>query len=181
MRIIAGQYRSLKLERVESDLTRETSDKVRGAVFNSLGEFVNDADVLDLFAGSGAYGLEALSRGAKDITFVDNQAKAIQTVKNNIKRLKTSNTQVIQGDYFQALNQFKNSLLKFDLVMIDPPYQFDDYHILLDSLISLLKPNARIVVESSKNTKFEQLNQVFIIYKEATYGIKKITYIEYQK
>ncbi len=180
MRIIAGKYGSLKLQMVDSALTRETSDKVRGAVLNSLSYQVKNSTVLDLFSGTGSYGLESLSRGAKTVYFVDKQPKAIQTINANIKSLKVSEeTHVIQSDYDEALKSFKSQSIKFDVIILDPPYAFGSYETLLNDLSDLLNEAGVIACEVHKQTLIdEQALTRLSAQKEKVYGIKKIIYYE---
>src|SRR5690554_4714652 len=117
MRITGGEFRSLKLKTVPEISTRETSEKIREAVFNVLGSKVIDSNVLDLFAGSGAYGLEALSRNAKKCMFSDTKLSATKTILANIDTLKVkSKTEVIKNDYKNIINfNLKNNIL-FDII-----------------------------------------------------------------
>src|SRR5690554_3842639 len=137
MRIIGGYHRGRVLKRVNKKTTRETADMVRESVFNIIqGKTFNC--VLDLFAGSGAYGLEALSRGAKYLYAVDKDKDAIKTVFDNAKMLDvTEHMTILQRDYKQFLNGVGN--LYFDLVFIDPPYDLDVYDELLVELNFLVE------------------------------------------
>jgi len=179
MRIIAGQYKNHKIELVPSELTRETSDKVRGAVFNSLGQKVIDSVVLDCFAGSGGYGLEALSRGAKNITFIDNQVKAVKTIEININKLKGENQcLIIYSDWQMAIKRLAKQRQTFNLVLADPPYDFKHYELLINQLSDLMSDNTTLVLEVEKKTVIDLTQVKLKIYKEAIYGIKKILYFE---
>ncbi len=178
MRIIAGVHRSRLLKMVSSKDTRETSDKVRGAVFNSLADQVEHAEILDLFAGSGAYGLEALSRGAATVLFNDVKPDAVKTIKENVSALKEDSASTIwQLDYQDAIKRIQAEGRKFDIVFLDPPYQLDVY----EEVISALGENvvkAGIVVAEMHKDRIINLESVsgFTLYKERTYGIKKINY-----
>ena len=104
IRIVSGKYRHLILKQPNVTSTRPTMDKVREALMSSLGFFIQNRTVLDLFAGSGALGLEALSRGAKKCVFVDNNFEAIKTIKENIRSLKIEEeTEVIKSEYMSYL------------------------------------------------------------------------------
>ncbi len=175
MRIIGGKNRSRIINEVGIPTTKPTADNVREAVFNSLYD-VNGAVVLDLFAGSGSYGLEALSRGAKSSHFNDNHPKAIATIKENINLLgEKENCFVTPYEYNQALFHIRNKDLKYDLVFLDPPYEFesDDYNYIIFGLRDNLNEGAKIVLELHKNQEFELTNN-FKIIKDQIYGIKRI-------
>jgi 16S rRNA (guanine(966)-N(2))-methyltransferase RsmD len=120
MRIIAGTHRGQRIAAPKGRDTRPTSDRVRENAFNLIGP-VDDADVLDLFAGSGAMGLEALSRGAARATFVESDRDAARVINANLDKLRLHGT-VLQLDVVRALQQER---LRYDLVLCDPPYDFD--------------------------------------------------------
>ncbi len=123
MRIIGGEYRSRILADIKGDNVRPTSDRAREALFNILGTSVREKRVLDLFAGSGALGLESLSRGAKEATFNDLSKDSVAIVKKNIASLKAEErARVYQTDFSAFLNAIKTP---FDVIFIDPPYRFD--------------------------------------------------------
>jgi 16S rRNA (guanine(966)-N(2))-methyltransferase RsmD len=179
MRIISGKYRGFKLKLVNSELTRETSDKIRGAVFNSLAVKVNKARVLDLFAGSGAYGLEAISRGALSCVFNDLQSAAVKTINENIDHLKVmSQSEVFNLDYSRLIKQLKDEHQAcFDLIFLDPPYQFNEYEKLIDDLEPLGTEKLIIVCEVDLKTTIND-TIYFEVFKQAKYGNKQIIYLE---
>lgn len=117
MRIISGSARGIPL-RIPSNDLRPTMEIVRGAIFSALGERVIDARVLDLFSGSGAFGIEALSRGAASATFVDDHPKAIAATKANLEKTRLE-AAVFRSDVFRFLERTDQ---KFDLIFADPPY-----------------------------------------------------------
>ena len=125
MRVIGGQFRSRVLAEFAGENVRPTSDRAREALFNILSLKIYDARVLDLFAGSGALGIESLSRGAKEVQFNDFSKDSVAIVKKNLNTLKIAvggEVKVTQGDYLACLEQTKGS---FDLIFIDPPYRMD--------------------------------------------------------
>ena len=139
IRIVSGKYRHLILKQPNVTSTRPTMDKVREALMSSLGFFIQNRTVLDLFAGSGALGLEALSRGAKKCVFVDNNFEAIKTIKENIRALKIEEeTEVIKSEYMSYL---QNSNEIFSLVFLDPPYKEKDSY---EKVISYLLKEQRL-------------------------------------
>ena len=126
MRVIGGQYRSRVLAEIAGDNVRPTSDRAREALFNILSLKIYGARVLDLFAGSGALGIESLSRGAKEVLFNDCSKDSVAIVKKNLTALKIAingeQAKVVQSDYLACLEQARG---QFDLIFIDPPYRFD--------------------------------------------------------
>lgn len=132
MRVVAGEYKGRKLVTVPSKSTRPTSDKVKESLFNRLGPYFDGGTVLDLFAGSGGLGIEALSRGANQAIFVDKDHQAIQKVKENIKALGLeASTEVYRNDAFRAIKALHKRGIVFDYIFLDPPYYKGYYQKLL--------------------------------------------------
>lgn len=180
MRIIGGKHRSLKLHMVPSEATRETSDMVRGAIANSLGIRLIDARVLDLFAGSGAYGLESISRGSKFAVLNDSSKIATQTIAKNVNHLKLeTEVDIWNLDYSKALKKIQNEGLKFNIVYLDPPYEMNVYESIINELYDALEDDGIIVVEMHKlkSLSLESINK-YTIHKQTTYGIKKVVYLK---
>src|SRR5918995_5518501 len=121
MRIIAGTHRGSRISAPKGLDTRPTGDRVREAAFNLIGP-VDGATVLDLFAGSGAMGIEALSRGAASATFVESDRAACRTIQDNLKKLRLTGARVRCEDALRALAADAASGRKYDLVLVDPPY-----------------------------------------------------------
>jgi 16S rRNA (guanine966-N2)-methyltransferase len=146
MRIIAGSHRGHRIAAPKGRDTRPTSDRVRESAFNLIGP-VDGADVLDLFAGSGALGLEALSRGAQRVTFVDDDRAAIAAIKANLAALGAE-AEVRQTD---ALG-FLRGALQYDLIFLDPPYRLAERLAppLSEALPAVLAPGAVAVAESDR-------------------------------
>jgi len=124
LRIIAGELKGRKLHSIDTKLIRPTSDMVREALFSILGNMVVDSRFLDLFAGSGGVGIEAFSRGAKEVVFVDSASESIRVLKKNLELTKIINeTEVIHSDYSIAIDRLSSQGREFDIVYIDPPYK----------------------------------------------------------
>lgn len=122
MRIIGGKFRSRKLQTLEGLATRPTLDGTKEAIFSSLGNYLPEFEVLDIFGGSGALGLESISRGANHAYILDNSIDAIKIIKANVSSLKIeSQVTVIQGSYERILSRMTDK--KFDLIFIDPPFK----------------------------------------------------------
>ena len=121
MRIIAGRAGGIIIKAPTTD-ARPTSDRVREAVFSMLGNSCENARVLDLFAGSGALGIEALSRGAVEAVFVEQQCNAGIVIEENLRRAKLENGRMMKADVFAALRRLADAREKFDIIFADPPY-----------------------------------------------------------
>ncbi|HYY63964.1 MAG TPA: 16S rRNA (guanine(966)-N(2))-methyltransferase RsmD [Gaiellaceae bacterium] len=122
VRIIAGSNKGARIFAPKGHDTRPTSDRAREAAFNLIGP-VDDSSVLDLFAGSGAMGLEALSRGAASVVFVENDRDACRAIDRNLDKLRLTGARVIQQDALRALAGEAAAGHRYDLVLVDPPYQ----------------------------------------------------------
>ncbi len=123
MRVIAGSARRLLLKTIDSQDTRPTTDRIKETLFNMLQFEVPGIDFLDLFSGSGAIGIEAISRGSKRAVFVENNPKAVRCIQENIEHCKfTEQSLVMSQDYMSALNRLNGKGYRFGVVFMDPPY-----------------------------------------------------------
>jgi 16S rRNA (guanine(966)-N(2))-methyltransferase RsmD len=178
MRIIGGEYRSRQIEMPKGVEIRPTQDRVREAIFNMIGD-VSEKKVLDLFAGSGASGLEAISRGAAHSTFVDVNSRCTGTIKTNIESLNIQEYQydIIRGNVFAVLMRLEKEAEVFDTVFVDPPYYKDLARKCLICLdyYDILSPNALIIVEHFKKDSLETDLEVLKLEKEKMYGDTAIT------
>jgi 16S rRNA (guanine966-N2)-methyltransferase len=156
MRVIAGTYGGRRLQAPAGLDTRPTSDRVREALFSILGERVAGATVLDLFAGSGALGIEALSRGAKEVTFVDNAAPAIRAIGANLEALGADAT-VVRAEARRFLGGASRAGRSYDLVFLDPPYRLGASigSDLSAALAAISAPGAIVVAESDRRAPLE--------------------------
>lgn len=150
MRIISGKARGTNIISPEGESTRPTLDRVREAIFSMLFDATTGAVVLDLFAGSGAMGLESLSRGAVRVDFVDSDSKACDVVRRNIAKTRLTDADVHNCDFKRFL-QTTNT--KYDLIFLDPPYEAGFYNEALDLIIKgdLLASGGIIVAESNSD------------------------------
>jgi 16S rRNA (guanine966-N2)-methyltransferase len=152
MRIIAGSRKGARIFAPKGSDTRPTGDRVREAAFNLIGPgFVEDTNVLDLFAGSGAMGLEALSRGAAHATFVESDREACRTIDRNLDKLGLEGATVLCQDALTALRADVRSGTRYDLVLVDPPYRrFSSLqNDLIQHLPELLAPGGLLLVETA--------------------------------
>ncbi len=176
MRIVAGTHRSRKLETPQGNAIRPTSDKIRQAVFNMLNArgYVVDANVMDVFCGTGALGLEALSQGAAHCIFFDKDKKAVKLCQKNIEILKEeARTEVFIQDAMKVKARLENNV-KADLVFLDPPYMKNLIVPVIEALqgAGWLAPDAVFVMEMARN---ENIASTLIeILSEKTYGETKI-------
>lgn len=152
MRIISGKARGTKLYTLDGyETTRPTLDRVKEALFSKINIELLDSDVLDLFSGSGALGLESLSRGANKAYLVDNSSKAIKIIKQNVQKTRFEDKAIVlQNDYLKALETFKNDNIQFDFIFIDPPYKTDFAVNSTKYIIenNLLKSTGEIILET---------------------------------
>ena len=166
MRIIAGTARSLPLKTIEGMDTRPTTDRIKETLFNMLQNF------LDLFAGSGQIGLEAVSRGARYAVFVENNKKACTCIEDNIHFTKFDReTKLLQSDVISAIRSMEGKY-KFDVIFMDPPYRHEYEKEVLECLkdSSILKEDTLIIVEASLDTSFDYLSELgFTLKKLKTY------------
>lgn len=167
MFIIGGRHKGHRLQAPKGKLTRPTPSRLRETVFNILQSDIIEAEFLDLFAGSGAMGLEALSRGAKCSTFIDSNTLSIQAIEENIAKLKVKEkTKVYKEDVILSLKKMVKQQKKFDLIYADPPYikktLYHEQPILLSLLIldlidkgELLKTEGKLFIEEGRDLSSE--------------------------
>ncbi len=170
MRIIAGSRRSRIIKSLPGENTRPTLDVVKEAGFAKIGPWIQGRNVLDLFAGSGNIGLEALSRGAKFTYFVDGSNQSCNVIKDNIESLDLSKqSSVYRMDAYQACRFFKNKNIVFDLVYLDPPYQKLDLSKLLSALYPITTIESLIIYECLKDDLVE-IHAPYYLDKTSSYG-----------
>lgn len=181
MRIIAGTARSLPLKTIEGKDTRPTTDKTKETLFNVMQFDVPGAYFLDLFAGSGQIGLEALSRGAAYAVFVENSRKAASCIEDNIRFTKFDKvSKLMMTDAVTAVRTLEGKY-KFDIVFMDPPYnkELEKEVLIALSDSDILKDDTLIVVEASNDTAFDYLTEFgYEIVKEKIYKTNKHVFIK---
>lgn len=173
MRVIAGTYKGRKLQSVPNNLTRPTTDKVKEALFQMIGPYFSGGMCLDLFAGSGALGIEAISRGMEKAIFVDQQSKAIQTIYANLDVLDIEDhAEVYRTEAFRALKAAGKRNLTFDLVFLDPPYEKISYEKLLEALLTyeLVTDKTIIVCEHERRQPLPDYYEGFQKFKTERYS-----------
>lgn len=183
MRVISGKARGTKLSSIESLSTRPTLDRVKESLFNIIQNNLRDAVVLDLFAGSGQLGIEALSRGADKAYLCDINRDAVKMIKQNLEKTKLKDKAVIiNEDYKKALRTL-NTNEKFDIIFIDPPYKED---IAVDSIIDIihesrLKENGIMIIETDEIERdLREINKIenIKIIDQRKYGRASLIFIK---
>ena len=179
MRVISGSARSLRLKTIEGNGTRPTTDRIKETLFNMINDRMYDCRFLDLFSGSGAIGIEALSRGAREAVFFENNKKAVSCIKENLKFTKLiDRAQIIERNAESAVAGLSG---RFDVIFMDPPYD-NEYEKKILELISksdIADRDTLIIVEASLDTKMDYLNEYgYDIVKEKTYKTNKHIFIQ---
>ena len=173
MRVITGSARGRKLNAPEGLDTRPTSDMTKGAVFSILHMTIENSDFLDLFAGSGQMGIEALSRGARNATFIDSDRKAIESIKTNLKNCGfMEKSKVAMMD---SVSYIQNCSNQFDVIFLDPPYEKQLIDKVLPHCAKCLKEDGIILCETEKNETLPSDVEGLELVKEYRYGKAKIT------
>lgn len=182
MRVIAGKARRLQLKTIEGLSTRPTQDRTKETLFNVLQPRIERAVFLDLFSGSGAIGIEALSREAKEAWFVENQKKACECIRQNLSHTHLEeNAHVLQKDALAAIGWLEDRGIVFDLIFMDPPYDKDLEKDVLYRLehSSICFEDTLIVVEASLSTDFSYAEEIgFQVQKEKCYKTNKHVFLE---
>lgn len=185
MRVIAGTAGGIRLEVPETEV-RPTMDRVKAAIFSSLGEAVADTRVLDLFAGTGALGIEALSRGAASAMFVDEKRDAIQAVEKNLARTGFTGT-VRQRDVFEFLESTAAGRLEFDLIFADPPYEkmrsgeaFTDLLLHDANLARLLARDGTFILEKRPGEELPSAD-LWEVLRAKAYGATEVLFLRHAR
>jgi 16S rRNA (guanine966-N2)-methyltransferase len=177
MRIIAGERKGHTIYAPKGASTRPTSDRVRENVFNIVAPWVEEARVLDLYAGSGAMGLEALSRGAAAGVFVEADPDAVRAIERNLDKLRLTGATVIRVSATTGLAQEAAAARKYDLVFADPPYTMTDFQTLAPYFPTVLAEDGLLVLETSARTEPELPN--LAVRTSRKYGSTRITVFEH--
>ena len=182
MRIISGDLKGKKLRSIKGTKTRPTSDRVRESIFNIIAFNVQDTCILDLFAGTGAFAIEALSRHAKFAVFIDISKSAVSVIRENTKSCNFDDrVKVIKWDINKNLNCVEHSNPAFDLVFMDPPY---DKSFLKPTLLNLhlsccMEKGCSIIVEHSSREPIPKEPAVFEITDQRKYGKTLVSFLNY--
>lgn len=181
MRVISGKAKRLQLKTLEGLDTRPTTDRIKETLFNMIAPRITDCDFLDLFSGSGAIGIEALSRGARYAAFVENNKEAIECIKSNLKSTKLEEGRVLFMDVASSIRALELEGKVFDIIFMDPPYNKGLEEEVIRTLqnSNIIYLNTIIIVEASIETSFSFLDDTkFCITKEKIYKTNKHVFIE---
>ncbi len=172
MKVISGKYKGRTISSINTPSTRPMMGIAREGIFNSLQLFIENSDVLDLFAGSGSMGIESLSRGAKFVTFIDNSLDCIKQINENLKDYDNDYS-VINIDVSNYINEISN---KYDIIFYDPPFEYSSENVNLDinKLSTNLNEGGFIVIHRHSNSSSTVLPKDVELYKEKNYGQSKI-------
>ena len=172
MKVIAGIYKGRNIDTIKDTATRPMMGIAREGIFNTLQFSFENADVLDLFAGSGSMGIEALSRGAKYVTFIDNSPDCIKQINKNLQEYKNDYS-VLKLDVSNYINEVAS---KYDIVFYDPPFEYvtEDINADINEIGNNLNKNAFIVIHRHSNSSSIVLPNDVELYKEKNYGQSKI-------
>jgi len=184
MRIISGNFRGKKLFLPSDKLTRPLKDIVKESIFNliqhskKINLIIKNSLILDLFSGSGSFGIECISREAEKVVFLENYPKAIKILKKNLNLLKNVNTyEIYEKDFFHFFSSNKNLDLKFDIIFIDPPYKEKKINEIIEIILEkkILTQNGILVIHRHKKDDVKLTSKLKII-EDRTYGISKILF-----
>lgn len=185
MRVIAGKAKRTILRAPEGYETRPTTDKIKETLFNILNPYLADADFLDLFSGSGAIGIEALSRGARYAAFVENSRAALECIKINLKNTKLeSQAEIYPMEALEAIRALERRGKAFDIVFMDPPYNRNLERDVVFALQNsgIIHDDTIIIIEASRDTSFEFINDTkFEITRIKEYKSNQHVFIEQTK
>lgn len=185
MRVISGIRKGHRLKTLKGDQVRPTEDRVKESLFNILTPINQDAVVLDLFSGSGAIGIEFLSRGVKRAYMVDVSKASIDVIKDNLKATRLEeNAVVLHKDSISAIKYFGSTGIKFQYIFIDPP--FKDHELLYNSIKcinehKLLESKGLIIIEHERELKIEEEFSGFSLCDKRDYGKKTISFYKYNE
>ena len=175
MRVVAGEFGGRPLKTLDGKITRPTTDKVKGAIFNMIGPFFDGGRVLDLFSGSGSLAIEAISRGMTEAILVERDYRAQAVIQENLKITKSeSQFKLLKMEANRALELLDGA---FDLVLLDPPYAKEEIikNIEILDQCKLLSEDGMIVCETDKTVDLPEEIAGFGIWKQKLYGISKVT------
>ncbi len=186
MRVISGTARGTKLNSIEELSTRPTLDRVKEAFFNIIQPDVEDSVVLDLFAGSGAIGIEFLSRGCKTAYFCDISKKAVNMIHQNLEKTRLQkNAIILNKDFKTCLNELSSKKIAFDIIFIDPPYKDDIAVSAVEIILSLklLNEDGIIIIETDeKDRELKQLENLDIeVYDIRKYGRANLIFLKSER
>jgi 16S rRNA (guanine966-N2)-methyltransferase len=173
MRVVAGDRKGMPLKAVTGNTTRPTTDKVKESIFNIIGPFFDGGIAVDLFAGSGGLGIEALSRGAAHALFIEKDSRAFQVLQENIKKCRYEDvSELFRNDAMRAVKALLKREIIIDYLFVDPPYHKKEYYDLVETLIDggKLSEDAIILCEHSTEVELPKCYGAYNCIRQETYG-----------
>lgn len=183
MRVISGEAKGRPLKAVPGTGTRPTTDKVKEAIFSMIGPYFDGGTVLDLFAGTGGLGIEALSRGMEQAVFVDADRRAIETIRQNVRAARMEQrAEIYRNDALQALRALGKRSRHFDLIFLDPPYRMKNVPELLQCMEEhgIARSAATVVVEHDSSLAYPERIGSFVLRKQAKYGETAVSIYDFE-
>ncbi len=180
MRVISGKLKGRKILGYDISGTRPTMDRVKESIFSMIQNYIHNSQVLDLFSGSGNYGIECISNGARMVYFNDYNSKCTKVINDNLINMNVLDSSKITNlDYKKALKYYKDNNIKFDLVFLDPPYKNHIINEILSFLLDnkLLNNEALVICELTNVEEF--ISSELVLFKEKTYGEKIVLIYKY--
>ena len=178
MRIIAGKYKGKRIIAGNSLSIRPVTTKIKESIFNVLGDFVLDKDIIDLFAGSGSFGIEALSRGARTIRFVEKNSSSIQILQENLTSVKIppDDYTIIHSDVLNYCTKKENNA---ELILMDPPFKFLHLQDLINTIVinRILTQNGVLVVHHEVSNPVQADSSVYDMFKQRQFGRNMVSFI----
>lgn len=184
MRVIAGSRRSIPLQSVPGNNTRPTTDRIKETLFNILAPDLTDCLFLDLYAGSGQIGIEALSRGARHAYFIEQDRSALDVLKQNLHKTKFEDSATVLSRDVQSGLMTIPAGTSFDLIFMDPPYRLHEEAAILQRIYDLriLKPDGQIIIETDRKRDLsDQMPDGFLILREKKYKTNQHVFAGYRK
>ena len=184
MRIISGLFKGKKILQPKDLKTRPLKDLTKESIFNIINHsnkfkvYINEANILDIFAGVGSFGLECLSRGARKVVFIENYKEVLPVLKKNLSSLqKIKNYKIMEKNAYEK-DIFLNLVESFDIIFLDPPYKEENFNIILNNIYKkkILNKNGIIILHRHKNEK-DYFPSCFRLIEEKTYGVSKIIFL----
>ncbi len=182
LRVISGIAKGHKLKTVKGSTTRPTSDMVKESLFNIIAEYVPDARVLDLFAGTGNLGIEALSRGARYAVFVDKSRECIRIIRENLIHTRLlEKAEIIQANSIEYIKKLSHTDSKFDIIFMDPPYNENLIVPVLDIIGNgdIISENGIIAVERTNKNEIPEQIGCLIKFKDRKYGTTSLSFYKH--
>ncbi|HSI67814.1 MAG TPA: 16S rRNA (guanine(966)-N(2))-methyltransferase RsmD [Planococcus sp. (in: firmicutes)] len=183
MRVVAGTAKGVPLKAVPGESTRPTTDKVKESVFNMIGPFFDGGNALDLFAGSGGLGIEALSRGIERAVFIEKDRKAIDIVRFNLAKTRMEDrAEVYRADANRAIKALKKNDFQARLLFLDPPYMMKEAYGLMDKAaeMGIVTQDSIVVCEHDRNVELKDRTRFYERFKKELYGNTMVSIYRYQ-